>query len=196
MKRLLEGNLGPRGSIDNDKTAQALMQYRNTPLRDVDKSPAQLALGRPIRDTLPLPRERYRISAEWARHLHEREVAMKNRNEVTKIKYDESAHCLSELKVSDQVLCQNLRTKKWDRRGVIVEVKTKRQYLIRMCGSGRITLRNRRHLQKISPKVLSTQQSSTNENFDCKDNQMPDQQSDEKVDDEVTDTEIHEATTE
>ena len=103
---------------------------------------------------------------------------MKNRNEITKMKYDRNAHCLSELKVSDHVLCQNVRTKKWDRRGVIVEVKTKRQYLIRMCGSGRIALRNRRHLQKVSPKVLSTQQPSTGKDADCEDNQTPDQQTD------------------
>ena len=196
LKRLLEGNLGPRGSINTDKTAQALMQYRNTPLRDVDESPAQLALGRSIRDTIPLPRERYCISSEWARNLHEREAAMKSRNEITKLKYDQNAHCLSELKVSDHVLCQNVRTKKWDRRGVIVEVKTKRQYLIRMCGSGRITLRNRRHLQKVSPKVLSIQQPSASKNADGEDNQMPDQQPDEKVHDEVIDTETQEDTTE
>ena len=196
LKRLLEGNLGPRGSINTDKIAQALMQYRNTPLRDVNESPAQLALGRSIRDTIPLPRERYCISSEWARNLHEREAAMKSRNEITKLKYDQNAHCLSELKVSDHVLCQNVRTKKWDRRGVIVEVKTKRQYLIRMCGSGRIALRNRRHLQKVSPKVLSSQQPSASKNADGEDNQMSGQQPDETVHDEVNDTETQEDTTE
>ena len=158
LKRLLDGNLGPRGSINCDKTAQALMRYRNTPLRDVDKSPAELALGRPIRDTLPLPRERYRIDPQWARHLHDRETAMTNRNAIAKAKYDENAKSLRELTVGDQVLCQNTRSKKWDKGGIIVEVKKNRQYLIRINGSGRVSLRNRRHIQKIVPSMLSTQQ--------------------------------------
>ena len=72
---------------------------------------------------------------------------------------------------------------------VIVEVKTKRQYLIRMCCSGRIALRNRRHLQKVSPTAFSTQQSPTGKDADCEDNQMPDQQSDEYVHDDAFDME-------
>ena len=51
----------------------------------------------------------------------------------------------------DTVLCQNVRTKKWDRSGVIVKVGDYRQYLVKMDGSGRISLRNRRHLQKLAP---------------------------------------------
>ena len=33
MKRLLKGNTGKRGSLNTDEVAQALLQYRNTPLR-------------------------------------------------------------------------------------------------------------------------------------------------------------------
>ena len=40
---------------------------------------------------------------------------------------------------------------KWDRPGVIVEVGDYRQYLVKMDGSGRISLRNRRHLKKLAP---------------------------------------------
>ena len=61
MKRLLRGNTGRKGAIDTDKVAQALLQYRNTPLRGINKSPAELALGRSLRDTVPLPRQRYKI---------------------------------------------------------------------------------------------------------------------------------------
>ena len=47
---------------------------------------------------------------------------------------------------------------KWDKSGKIIEVKKHRQYLMRMTGSGRVSLRNRRHIQRIVPPVLSTQQ--------------------------------------
>ena len=66
LKRLLMGNTGSKGSINTDSIAQALLQYRNTPLRGIEKSPAELALGRQLRDTIPLPRNRYRVSPEWA----------------------------------------------------------------------------------------------------------------------------------
>ena len=70
LKRLLEGNTGPRGSISNDNVAKALMQLRNTPHRDGSGSPAELALGRCIRDTLPLPQHRYKINPNWAREKY------------------------------------------------------------------------------------------------------------------------------
>jgi len=41
-KRLLRANTGAGGSLDSDKVSKALLQYLNTPLREVNKSPAQL----------------------------------------------------------------------------------------------------------------------------------------------------------
>ena len=58
LKRLLMDNLGSKGSLHTDDVAAALLQYRNTPIRGINKSPAELALGRELRDTLPLPIER------------------------------------------------------------------------------------------------------------------------------------------
>ena len=156
LKRLLKGNVGPRGSLNNDDVARALLQYRNTPLRGVNRSPAELALGRPIRDALPLPRDRYRIDTGWAQHLHEREVTMTEKNAMLEVKYNEGAKLLNELKISDKVLCQNERSKKWDKSGTIIEVKKHRQYLVRMTGSGRVSLRNRRHLHVIVPSSPNT----------------------------------------
>ncbi|KAK4313454.1 hypothetical protein Pmani_015211 [Petrolisthes manimaculis] len=42
-KRVLRGNIGADGNLDTDKATLALMQYHNMPLRDINKSPAQLA---------------------------------------------------------------------------------------------------------------------------------------------------------
>ena len=48
--RLLEDNMGPDGSIDNDKIVRALLQLRNTPDRECNLSPAEVLFGRPLKD--------------------------------------------------------------------------------------------------------------------------------------------------
>uniref|UniRef100_A0A0P4VXI1 Integrase catalytic domain-containing protein n=1 Tax=Scylla olivacea TaxID=85551 RepID=A0A0P4VXI1_SCYOL len=52
-KRLLRDNSTPGGSLNIDKFPKAMLQYLNTPLREGDKSPAQLATGRQLRDDAP-----------------------------------------------------------------------------------------------------------------------------------------------
>ena len=148
MKRLLKGNLGRAGSIKTDGVAEALLQYRNTPLRGVDKSPAELALGRILRDTIPIQQARYKVDPQWYHNLRKRERSMAKSNKIMSLKHDNKKP-LKELYVGDMVLCQNTRSLKWDRSGVIVEVGKFRQYSVKLDGSGRISLRNRKHLQKI-----------------------------------------------
>ena len=84
--------------------------------------------------------------------MREREKVLSVSNELTQSKYDVQAREKETLVKGDNVLCQNVRTKKWDRQsGVIIEVGDYRQYLVKMDGKGRISLRNRRHLQKLAP---------------------------------------------
>ena len=153
LKRLLIGNTGIRGSINTDEVASALLQYRNTPLRNINKSPAELALGRELRDTLPLPKPRYRVNPHWALYLQEREKSMSLKAATNKTQYDKISKELSLLQNGDKVLCQNTKTKKWDRSGTIVELAQHRQYLIKMDGSGRLSHRNRRHLKKCIERI-------------------------------------------
>ena len=148
LKRLLMGHTGINGTIHTDAVAQALLQYRNTPLRDVNKSPAQLALGRQLRDTVPLPRHRYKISPQWAIFLENRERTLSDLNAKGKQYYDQHAKNLPQLHVGDEVHCQNARTKKWDWTGTIMSDKGHRQYEVKLAGSRRMTIRNRRHLKK------------------------------------------------
>ena len=49
-KRLIRGNLAADGSLDCDKFAKAIMQYRNTPLKDGELSPARILFSRDLRD--------------------------------------------------------------------------------------------------------------------------------------------------
>ena len=43
-KRIVKGNIGPQGSLDNDNVARAILQYRNTPIQSISLLPAQLLL--------------------------------------------------------------------------------------------------------------------------------------------------------
>ncbi|XP_045101465.1 uncharacterized protein LOC123498425 [Portunus trituberculatus] len=60
-KRIIRANTGSGGSLDTDKTSLAVLQYLNTPLRSVNKSPAQLATGRQLRDGVPTARRHYKV---------------------------------------------------------------------------------------------------------------------------------------
>ena len=142
-KRITREHLG-----DNDKIARALLAYRNTPLKGCEASPAQLMLGRNIRDFVPAPSSGYRVSSKWAHFLRQREVAiLKNNAKV--VQQTEHRLSLGDLTVGTEVRCQNTRNNEWDRVGTIVECCGFRQYQVRMHGSGRIALRNRIHLRKI-----------------------------------------------
>ena len=146
-KRLIQANTGRCGDLNTDAVTQALLMYRNTPIRDVGRSPAQLALGRQLRDGIPLPKHRYRLNIQWCRDIRHRELAMVTGAEKDKERFDRGTKELRELSVGDRVLCQNVRTKRWDRAGVIVEKLPFRSYTVKMAGSGRTTLRNRKHLK-------------------------------------------------
>ncbi len=61
---------------------------------------------------------------------------------------------LPQLKVGNQVRIQNQvdpHPKKWDKTGTVIEVRQFDQYVIRVDGSGRVTIRNRKFLCKFTP---------------------------------------------
>ena len=138
-KRIIMENVG-----DDDKIARALLAYRNTPLKGSDTSPAQLMLGRNIREFVPAPPSGYRVSNRWSHFLRQREKSMIKTNE-NLIKQTENRLSLGELPIGCEVRCQNTRTNEWDRMGMVVENCGFRQYKIRMHGSGRIVLRSHIH---------------------------------------------------
>ena len=162
-KRITKGHTGPKGSLDTDAVSKALMQYRNTPIKGVKASPAQLMLGRSIRDSVPQPRSAYKVSSKWEQTLREREKALcKSAN--THAEASSGRRTLSELSVGTEVRIQNPDTQEWDRSGLIVEALPFRQYNVRVHGSGRVSLRNRAHLRPIlvyKPTTPSTTNPST-----------------------------------
>ena len=56
--------------------------------------------------------------------------------------------------MGDHVYVQNLvgnHPRRWERTGTVVEVRQHHQYVVKLDGSGRPTLRNRQHLRKFTP---------------------------------------------
>ncbi|KAK8388631.1 hypothetical protein O3P69_020543 [Scylla paramamosain] len=145
-KRMLRLNIGPTGSLDTDKLSAALLQYHNTPLRGADSSPAQLATGRHLRDGVPTARCNYKVDQHWRRALRRRELAMARSGD-ERVERQGPVRTLEPLSPGSRVWVQNQMTKVWDRSGVVAEALPHRQYTVRLDGSGRLSLRNRRHLR-------------------------------------------------
>ena len=158
MKRLIRENTNKDGSLTNDNFLRALMTYRNTPDRDTNKSPAQVIFGRNLRDFLPSPQTRYQPQPEWIMVREDREKALAKRAVSNMEKLDKNCRVLPKLALGDSVLVQNQvgnHPSKWDITGVVVEVKEHDQYVVKVDGSGRMTLRNRKFLRKIVPYSMT-----------------------------------------
>jgi len=154
MKRLITNNTSPQGELDTDAVQRAILQYRNTPDPDTKISPAMCVFGRPIRDFIPIIPGKYRPHDTWHETLKAREEALRKRHIRTADTWAEHTKRLPPLAVGDLVRVQNQtgpHPKKWDKTGSIVEVRQHDQYVIKIDGSGRVTLRNRKFLRKFSP---------------------------------------------
>lgn len=118
------------------------MQYLNTPLRGIGRFPAQLATGRQLRDSVPMAKQYYGVDAHWKATLRHREAQMAESAEKVQEEYYQGIRQLSTLRPGDRVRMQNPATKVWDRVGMVVEANAFRQYVVRLDGSGRLSLRN------------------------------------------------------
>ena len=162
-KRLLRSNIGPNGSLDNDKLLRALLQMRNTPDPDCNLSPAQIIYGRPIRDSLSFVNrlEKYsnpHIRATWREAWASKEDALRVRFSKTSESLNEHAKPLTPLKTGDKCFIQNQtgsNPTKWHRTGTVVEVADHDQYIVKVDGSGRLTKRNRKFLRSFKPASMT-----------------------------------------
>ena len=150
-KRILEGNIDPRtGSLNTENASKALLSHRNTPNQETGISPAMALYGHTLKDHLPMMRP---IRQEWQETLDAREAALAKRH----LRPNQSLHSsleLSPLSTGQAVQIQNqtgTKPNKWLSTGVIVESLPHRQYRVRIDGSRRVTLRNRKFLKPIDP---------------------------------------------
>ena len=154
VKRMLMDNTTSTGSLDIDKFQRAMLTYRNSIDPETKASPALILFGRPIRDAIPILMGRYSPHETWKELMSHRELALAKRHSREHEKWSEHTRKLPPLRVGDHVFLQNLtgnHPRRWDRTGTVVEVKQFHQYVVRVDGTGRVTLRNRQHLRKFIP---------------------------------------------
>ena len=155
-KRILADNIDSSGCVCHDRAARALLTHRNTPVQDLDMSPAIMLYGRIIKDHLPVLRDKYQTRKQWREIGELREVAMAKRHMRNEQFYNQHSRPLRELEVGDFIQMQNQDghyPRRWTKTGRVVEKCGNRKYQIRVDGSNRVTTRNRRFLRKIYPVV-------------------------------------------
>nr|XP_012557549.2 uncharacterized protein K02A2.6-like [Hydra vulgaris] len=156
-KRLLENNVGPNGDLNNNAFVRAMLTIRNTPDPTCQLSPAQVLFGHPIHDAMPRIKSRIpmfnndQFLKTWRHAWSAKEEALRTRYAKTLESLQEHTRFLTPLHEGDSVFIQNQvgnHPKKWDRSGKVVECKENDQYIIKVEGTGRLTLRNRKYLRK------------------------------------------------
>ena len=143
---------------------RALLLHRNTPDRDTGLSPAQVIFGRTIRNFFPVQPERLKMHPEWRITMEQRERALAKRHARRGKDLQEHTRALAPLQVGQVVLIQNQsgnNPRRWQKSGRVVEVLPFDQYRVKLDGTGRSSLRNRKFLRPITPfSELSRKESS------------------------------------
>ena len=178
VKRILAGNLNASGSLDVDSFQRAMLSYRNTKDPVTKFSPALAVFGRQVRDGLPILKGKYNPHETWKELLDHREKAMAKRHVAMHEAWNEHTKKLLPLKMGDRVFVQNQtgnHPRRWERTGIIVEVKDFDQYSVRIDGTGRHTLRNRKFLRlfKAINRDNTTHQHTDVQTTDCVPAQSP-----------------------
>jgi hypothetical protein len=149
-KRLLRDNTASDGSLNTNKASQALLQYRNTPLKHLGLSPAQILFHRNLRDGMPATSDSLKPNKLWVIAAYQREEAFVKRNEDLTEKYNRSTKEMPILSIGKEVLIQNTSfNKRWLKYGTVVD-RNDRKYTIKVHGSGRVITRNRKFLKPMN----------------------------------------------
>ena len=148
-KRIISGNTGAQWSLDNDCTARAILQYRNTPIQNIGLSPAQLPLHCRLCDFIPSQPTLYKPHADWIAAAKNCEIILSRWNARLIEQYNKTTHTLCPLQKGQIVTIQRPTTRRWDTTGQVIKTLPNHQYRVRVDGSGRITLRNCRFLRKL-----------------------------------------------
>jgi hypothetical protein len=127
LKGLIIKIIEENGYLDEDVLTRAIIELRNTP-GPLGSSPSTIVYGYELRSMLPVIERR-------------NEEATKRR-----LYYNKGARGLKPLEVDDNVVVQHEETKRWDRKGIIIQKGPHRKYCIGL-GNGRTIWRNRRFVK-------------------------------------------------
>ena len=138
------------------------MTYRNTKHAETKMSPAELVFGRNVRAFLPFhnAENAHTINEQaesWRKMMEKRESALEKISSREKERWSKQTKELQQLEEGNNVAIQNgsgNEPKRWDKKGVVITYRGNDQYLIKVDGSGRLTSRNRKHLKKLSEKLI------------------------------------------
>ena len=100
--------------------------------------------GRPIKDFISILSRKYHPHQTWKKLLNLRKEALRHRHMIHQDQWSEHIKALTPLHIEDRVRIQN-------QTGLVIEVRLFHQYLIRIDGSGRQSLRNKKFLRKYIP---------------------------------------------
>ena len=103
VKCMIRENTAGKGSLDTDKMAMALLNYRNTPDRDTGLPSAQVLFSRKLRDAVPCDPRGLRLHPGWTLTWEVRELALAKSHEVCGTQLTEHTKELMPLKVGDCV---------------------------------------------------------------------------------------------
>ena len=153
-------NVGSIGELNNDRMVQALLSQRNTPDPGCKLSPAQILLGRNLKNLLPYVRKSVmiynnpQISKKWRNVWNKKEETLSIRFVKSLENKSENTKLLPTLNCGDHVVILNQTgnfPSKWGKSGVVVEVKDCHQCIVKVDESGRLNIRNRKFLRRFTP---------------------------------------------
>ena len=101
-KRIMNGNTGPQGSLDNDNVSQAILQYRNTPIQSIGLSLVQLLLHCQLHDSIPSQPFLYEPHHEWVAAAQYHKDLLHYHNAKIVKRYNRYTHNLSHSKLVTQ----------------------------------------------------------------------------------------------
>ena len=170
MKKLIKRATKRSGVIDQYQLARSLLQYRNTPSRKDNVSPAQELYGHPVQDTLPV---HYRAFApEWQAKMKDVDARRAKSLEQSKAHYNKHAKPLPVITTGSHVAIRNNETNCFDIYGIVMSVDRFRKYTIKTA-SGRFLVRNRRFIRKRIPASLTLPESENPYNVVTEENVRP-----------------------
>ena len=87
-KCIIYDNVEPNGSLNTNAAAGTVLQYRNTPLPNINLSPAQILFYRQLRDHLPVKSCYYNLHKDWIISSKQKEDYAHRQNQQTVERYD------------------------------------------------------------------------------------------------------------
>ena len=116
-KRLLRENIGPGGTINNDRFMRAIMQFRNTPMQDCRRSPSQMVFGCQLKDFLPTLLHKFEPAKDWIATQEYRERSLAKKRESDGVRWSSKSKQLQDFEIRTSVAIQNQtgsHPTKWD----------------------------------------------------------------------------------